>query len=580
MCSGTLPGALKEGVDMSSNDPIVPQWRAPCLLHDAGDPQASYDTAIRENPRNAVVTPTPVSSRHSHEDDSELRLLVDHTRYWAGGRTLKIAFMGDPPDFIMAPIIAAANKWLPHINLKFEFVTQGVSDIRINLGLEGNWSAVGTDALLIEQDKPTLEFHAHKLFSATGAKPLPELEGIVLHEFGHVLGALHEHQHPDADIPWNVPLLKEVLKKQGLSDEVIRQNILDTCAPADFHYAPYDRDSIMHYDVPNGLTLGEFEIINRGTLSLLDIETLSAIYPRVTNSLKITAPAAWCHVRHSTGAQAYSAAVSENPINSVAPAQAPGGHQNSPDGSARLTTSFTKYWGRGRTLRIRFLGQVPDILQQLIFNTACKWSPHINLGFVLEPADKAEIRIALDQPFHWSAVGTDALLAYGHQQQPTMGFDLTRLLDVSRLVAVQGLQVSAFDIRNFLAPEFERVVLHEFGHVLGAEHEHQHPDANIPWDEEAVLRYYADRGHSETFIRQNILDSYQSADFSFFDYDPLSIMHYDVPNEHTRGNFMIDNAQLGLSEKDIALMAKIYGNRPNSRRPQARNIGRSPRQFP
>lgn len=39
--------------------------------------------------------------------------------------------------------------------------------------------------------------------------------------------------------------------------------------------------------------------------------------------------------------------------------------------------------------------------------------------------------------------------------------------------------------------EYSRVVLHEFGHALGAIHEHQHPEAAIPWDKPKVYEYYA-----------------------------------------------------------------------------------------
>jgi hypothetical protein len=39
--------------------------------------------------------------------------------------------------------------------------------------------------------------------------------------------------------------------------------------------------------------------------------------------------------------------------------------------------------------------------------------------------------------------------------------------------------------------EYSRVVLHEFGHALGAIHEHQHPAAGIPWDKPKVYEYYA-----------------------------------------------------------------------------------------
>jgi hypothetical protein len=37
---------------------------------------------------------------------------------------------------------------------------------------------------------------------------------------------------------------------------------------------------------------------------------------------------------------------------------------------------------------------------------------------------------------------------------------------------------------------WRRVVLHEFGHVLGLQHEHQNPNAGIKWKLKAVEDYY------------------------------------------------------------------------------------------
>ncbi|EGH12362.1 hypothetical protein Pgy4_12366, partial [Pseudomonas savastanoi pv. glycinea str. race 4] len=52
-----------------------------------------------------------------------------------------------------------------------------------------------------------------------------------------------------------------------------------------FYHSAYDRDSVMHYDIPNGLTLGDFEIINTGkTLSPNDIKVMGSIYGDRKNS--------------------------------------------------------------------------------------------------------------------------------------------------------------------------------------------------------------------------------------------------------------------------------------------------------
>ncbi|MCJ2371759.1 matrixin family metalloprotease [Pseudomonas sp. RGM 3321] len=253
---------------------------ASCAMRSAKNHQAAYEAAIRENPANAAITPACESGMGygCEESTHTARLLVSFSKYWARGRTLKILFQQHSSASLTTPIVEAAKRWLPHINLKFEFVTDGASDIRIGFNEHLNWSAIGTDALLTKQNETTMEFNVKELFT-TDLKPMPDLTRIVLHEFGHALGAVHEHQHPQANIPWNEPLLRPLLLQSGLTDEEINTNFFDKYEAADFYYSAYDRDSVMHYDIPNGLTLGDFEIINTGkTLSPDDIKVMGSIY--------------------------------------------------------------------------------------------------------------------------------------------------------------------------------------------------------------------------------------------------------------------------------------------------------------
>ena len=72
----------------------------------------------------------------------------------------------------------------------------------------------------------------------------------VLHEFGHVLGLLHEHQSPIKGIvQWDVPKVLEKFRgpPNFWSDEDIRSQILDRYETDSVTGSEYDRWSIMHY---------------------------------------------------------------------------------------------------------------------------------------------------------------------------------------------------------------------------------------------------------------------------------------------------------------------------------------------
>jgi hypothetical protein len=102
-------------------------------------------------------------------------------------------------------------------------------------------------------------------------------------------------------------------------------------------------------------------------------------------------------------------------------------------------------------------------------------------------------------------------------------------------------------------------MLHEFGHVLGLIHEHQNPNANIPWNTNLVEKELSGPPNfwDEETIRYNIFRKYPSDVLGEYrDFDPKSIMAYFFAPAWTRGLDMGNATELSPSDK--ALVSRIY----------------------
>ncbi|MGF6287833.1 M12 family metallopeptidase [Pseudomonas silensiensis] len=236
-----------------------------CTLIQWPDDQQSYEAAINENPENAS----------KGGGTRRKRSLINYSKLWANGRTLKIAFIDGPDNARKQKIINAAKQWLPHINLTFDFVEGLEGDIRIATKNNDNSSMLGTDALLIHPDWPTMNL---------GVKPEHEdFDVIVTHEFGHALGAMHEHQHPEANIPWDKPKVYAFYQNREmnpLTKEQVDRNLFQPFDTIEAIYTPYDRKSIMHHPVANTLTLGDWEIPINRKISKKDKRLMKLLYPK------------------------------------------------------------------------------------------------------------------------------------------------------------------------------------------------------------------------------------------------------------------------------------------------------------
>ena len=224
--------------------------------------------AHEENPDGLQLPPDPDSPGRE-------RGAMAPFKRWQVGRTLKVSFLDGHPK-LKAKVEEFAHIWSDHANIKFDFCNHEKADIRISFEGVGNWSMLGTDALAIPDDEPTMNFSSLKLNSSDKT-----FSRYVLHEFGHALGLIHEHQNPAGGIPWDE---EAVLRDYSgppnrWSEQKIRQNILNR--RFSFNHTEFDDKSIMLYPIPQKHTHGDFERPIRNTaLSDLDKAFIARMYPK------------------------------------------------------------------------------------------------------------------------------------------------------------------------------------------------------------------------------------------------------------------------------------------------------------
>jgi serralysin len=234
-----------------------------------------------------------------------------------------------------------------------------------------------------------------------------------------------------------------------------------------------------------------------------------------------------------------TAAVDERPDNILMPGMTPmaGMAVNTLDMPAMAVVA-TKLWKPGRQLRVRFMDNPSQTVRQKIEKYAHEWEKYISVRFVFGNSSSAEIRITTTAGLgSWSYLGTDNLLIPGNKATMNYGWFTSSTPD----------------------DEFKRTTLHEFGHALGCIHEHMNPLGNIPWNREAVYRYYmTTQGWTKEDVDAQVLAKYNAASLNIGVYDPKSIMHYPVPKELTIGQNFSVGWNKKLSTQDKKFIRQMY----------------------
>jgi TIR domain len=156
---------------------------------------------------------------------------------WPNGSNIKIGFLNGS-EAQRRKVEQVAKEWLHHSNLSFAFSETPTGDARIIFSNNNiaSWLFRGTEAHDVPPTCPTMTLVgiANDTIISTYDR------GVILHEFGRLLGLLDEIQNPNAKIPWR----PEIRANSAMTYVYISQ--IEKC-PAPLSRPVTYQESLSHY---------------------------------------------------------------------------------------------------------------------------------------------------------------------------------------------------------------------------------------------------------------------------------------------------------------------------------------------
>lgn len=222
----------------------------------------------------------------------EQRAVVPLNSKWQPDQTLRVLLIGGTP-VVREKVQKLALQWNQFSAVKLQFVTSAPAEIRASFFMNNkSWSYVGTDALKIPAHRATMNFGW-----LTDKSSDEEFSRVVLHEFGHALGLVHEHQNPGAAIPWDREKVYAYYAGLGWKRAEVDDNIFRLYERNTTQFTAFDDKSIMLYAIPKSLTTNGYQVGWNTQLSPVDKRFISIVYPDPATSplAKLTAAPGIAH---------------------------------------------------------------------------------------------------------------------------------------------------------------------------------------------------------------------------------------------------------------------------------------------
>ncbi|KAJ7438411.1 hypothetical protein B0H11DRAFT_2105041 [Mycena galericulata] len=232
--------------------------------------------------RTCAIAILPNQPSSATTQDKLRAVVAKVDRLWEAGSTVTYSFV-QPAGTAkqQAKVHKVILEWLPYANVNFVFAEKD-GKLRISFDPDtGSWSYLARDCELIAANQATVNFG----WVADTTDITNDDRAVILHEFGHVLGLIHEHQSParGATITLDIDAVYAWYGySQGWDEKTIDEQIINTYNASDVsNYSQFDDESIMLYPMPAWMNEQNIEITMNYTLSDFDKAYMLINYPRV-----------------------------------------------------------------------------------------------------------------------------------------------------------------------------------------------------------------------------------------------------------------------------------------------------------